>query len=242
MGLFKMAWVKICGITNEEDAIITAELGSDALGFILSTDSPRRVEPGKAYEIILAVKNRLASFKGKKVPAFAGVFVNEEADTVIKTAKELGLDFIQFSGDETVGYMQKIRKLAAGMNIKLIKLIRVKKDISTFETISAQMQKFKKEADYFLLDTCKENIYGGTGKRFDWQIVRGLSSLYPVILAGGLGSENVAGAINIVKPFGVDASTRLESAPGKKDMMKVKNFIKNASGRIGEGHGKSQKY
>ena len=196
-----MVWVKICGITNKEDAIITAELGSDALGFILSTDSPRRVEPGKAYEIILAVKNRLAGFKDKEVPSFAGVFVNEEVGTVVKTAKRLGLDFIQFSGDEKVDYMQKIRKLAVGMNIKIIKLIRVKKDISTFKTISAQMQEFKKEADYFLLDTCKENIYGGTGSCFDWQIARGLSSLYPVILAGGLNSENVTGAMNIVKPF-----------------------------------------
>jgi phosphoribosylanthranilate isomerase len=237
-----MVWVKICGITNKEDAIITAELGSDALGFILSTDSPRRIEPGKAYEIILAVKNRLAGFKDKEVPSFAGVFVNEEVGTVVKTAEELGLDFIQFSGDEKVNYMQKIKKLAAGKNIKLIKLIRVKKDISTFETISAQMQDFKKEVDYFLLDTCKENIYGGTGKIFDWQIVRGLSSLFPVILAGGLDSENVGGAINTVRPFGVDASTRLEIAPGQKDMIKVKNFIKNASGRIGEDYGKSQKY
>jgi len=90
------------------------------------------------------------------------------------------------------------------------------------------MLEFKKAADFFLLDTFKDNIYGGTGKSFNWEPVKGLSQDFPVILAGGLDCKNVTEAIQIVKPFGIDASTKLEESPGKKDIRKVEIFIKNA--------------
>jgi phosphoribosylanthranilate isomerase len=221
-----MVWIKICGITNEEDAIKIASLGADALGFILSTESARKIEPGKAREIILATKDKFINKRDKKSPSFVGVFVNENIGKVTEITEKLGLDYIQLSGDETPDYLKKIKK--HNKNIKLIKLIRVKDNISSFAVISKQMLEFKKTADFFLLDAFKENIYGGTGKSFNWEIVKGLNKDFPVILAGGLDCENVTEAIQIVKPFGIDASTKLEESPGKKDIRKVEIFIKNA--------------
>ncbi|MCL4417020.1 MAG: phosphoribosylanthranilate isomerase [Actinobacteria bacterium] len=228
-----MVWIKICGITNEEDALKISDLGADALGLIFSTKSARKIESGRAKEITSAVKDKFINKRfpplrrpNKKEPSFVGVFVNEDIDRVIEITKKLGLDYVQLSGDETPDYLKKIKK--HNKNIKLIKLIRVKDNVSSFAAISKQMLKFKKTADLFLLDTFKENIYGGTGKSFNWEIVKGLSKDFPVILAGGLDCENVAGAIQIVKPFGIDASTKLEESPGKKDIGKVEIFIKNA--------------
>ena len=225
-----MVWIKICGITNEEDALKIASLGADALGFILSTESARKIESDKAKELILATKDKFINVRDKMRPSFVGVFVNENMGKVTEIAEKLGLDYIQLSGDETLDYLKKIKK--HNKNIKLIKLVRVKDNVSSFAVISKQMLEFKKVADFFLLDTFKDNIYGGTGKNFNWELVKGLSQEYPVILAGGLDCENVAEAIQIVKPFGIDASTRLEESPGKKDIRKVEIFIKNAFKKV----------
>ncbi|MBU4293562.1 MAG: phosphoribosylanthranilate isomerase [Actinobacteria bacterium] len=221
-----MVWIKICGITNEEDALKIASLGADALGFILSTESARKIEPDKAKELIRATKDKFINIRDKMRPSFVGVFVNENIGKVTEIAEKLGLDYIQLSGDETLYYLKKIKK--HNKNIKLIKLVRVKDNVPSFAAISKQMLEFKKIADFFLLDTFNENIYGGTGKSFNWELVKGLSQEYPVILAGGLDCGNVTEAIQIVKPFGIDASTRLEESPGKKDIRKVEIFIKNA--------------
>ncbi|MCG2789107.1 MAG: phosphoribosylanthranilate isomerase [Actinomycetia bacterium] len=221
-----MVWIKICGITNEEDALKIASLGADALGFILSTESARKIEPDKAKELIRATKDKFINIRDKMRPSFVGVFVNENIGKVTEIAEKLGLDYIQLSGDETLDYLKKIKK--HNKNIKLIKLVRVKDNVPSFAAISKQMLEFKKIADFFLLDTFNENIYGGTGKSFNWELVKGLSQEYPVILAGGLDCGNVTEAIQIVKPFGIDASTRLEESPGKKDIRKVEIFIKNA--------------
>ena len=223
-------WIKICGITNIADALEISKLGVDALGFILSTDSPRKINTGKAKEIILSVKKNFLNLPNKKIPLFAGVFVNETTDKVIETAGDLSLDFLQFSGEENVEYMYKIKK--HNKNFKLIKLIRIKAGNLTFNNSAEKMRDFKDVADYFLLDTFAENIYGGSGKTFDWKVLKGMISSCPIILAGGLDGENVAEAISTLKPFGVDASSKLEKYPGKKDIKKVKNFIKNALGRV----------
>ncbi len=232
-----MVWIKICGITNEEDALKIASLGVDALGFVLSTDSARRIKPEKAEEIILAIKDEFKNDKftedkfinvqDKIRPSFVGVFVNEDIGKVMEIAAKLGLDYIQLSGDETLDYLKKIKRHYK--NIKLIKTIRVKDrdDDSFFTAISKQIPEFKKAADFFLLDTFRDNIYGGTGKSFSWDLVKGLSREYPVILAGGLDCENIAEAIKTVNPFGIDASSKLEISPGKKDIKKVEIFIKN---------------
>ncbi|MCL4378574.1 MAG: phosphoribosylanthranilate isomerase [Actinobacteria bacterium] len=163
----------------------------------------------------------------KKQPSMVGVFVNEDINKVLSITKELGFDYIQLSGNESVEYLKEIKK--HNKIIKLIKLIRIKNNSLFNKTISDKIQDFKNYADFFLLDTFKNNIYGGTGEPFNWMFVENWGQEIPVILAGGLDSENVAGAIKIVKPFGVDASTRLEKSPGKKDIKKVDLFIKNAA-------------
>lgn len=223
-----MVWIKICGITNEDDAIKISNLGANALGFILSTESVRKINPGRAKDITLALTDGFKNGRIKKLPSLAGVFVNEDINKVLEIAEELGLGYIQLSGDETIAYLKEIKK--HNKNIKLIKLIRIKDDVSSVESIFNRMQDFKRYADFFLLDTFKENIYGGTGESFNWKIVKNWGHEFPVILAGGLDCENAAGAIQIVKPFGVDASTRLEKSPGKKDIEKVGMFIKKLIG------------
>lgn len=222
-----MVWIKICGITNEDDAIKISNLGANALGFILSTESVRKINPGRAKEIMLALADRFKNGQIKKLLSLVGVFVNEDINKVLEIAEELRLDYIQLSGDETIAYLKEIKK--HNRNIKLIKLIRIKSDFLSTETMFNRIQDFKKYADFFLLDTFKENIYGGTGESYNWRIVKNWGQEFPVILAGGLDCENVAEAIQIVKPFGVDASTRLEKSPGKKDIKKVGIFIKNAA-------------
>ena len=221
-----MVWIKICGITNTEDALKIACLGADALGFVLSTDSPRKIKASKAKEIIITVKEKFMDLPGYKLPSFAGIFVNETIEAVTKAADKLELDFMQFCGNEDAEYMLKVKKKFK--NIKLIKMIRIKEYILSIKSLIPQLQEYKNTVDYFLLDTYKENFYGGMGISFNWELVKGLSREFSVILAGGLDSKNVSEAIKTVKPFGIDASTRLEESPGKKDITKVEIFIKNA--------------
>lgn len=218
-----MVWVKICGITDIEDAVKISNLGADALGFISFSQSPRRIEPLKAKKIMLSIKSALK--EKAKIPAFVGVFVNEKVKKVIEISKDIDLDYIQLSGDEDLDYLKRIKDKVG--NIKIIKLVRIKED-SLIEYIYKKLYELRDEADYFLLDTFKKNMYGGTGQPFNWDMVRTLSSKFPIILAGGLDHQNVKEAIRIVKPFGVDASTRLELYAGKKNIKKVKLFIKNA--------------
>ena len=214
-----MVWVKICGITNTGDAVKISSLGADAVGFILSTNSPRRISNEKAKDIIKALEG--CKNKVSKV----GVFVNEDVSKILQDAYELGLDYIQLSGDEDGWYLKEIKKNCE--NIKLIKSIRVKSDInSAYKKVSKKINELGELADFVLLDSYRKNIYGGTGISFNWDIIKDYSREIPIILSGGLDDENVARAINIVKPFGVDASSKLESYPGKKDLGKVKRFVK----------------
>jgi len=275
-----MVWVKICGITNEEDAKKISDLGVDALGFILSTDSPRRVSLDRVEEIIKSLKNKGKKGKCKdgSIISIVGVFVNEEVKKVLEIAGEINLDYIQFSGDEDKNYLKKIgagigrvcigsstdkKELSATENnnsinvinnlkvsskgIKIIKSIRIKDNIVTKEStgvknspninmkndtlhigkyISESMESLRKLVDFFLFDTFKKGVYGGTGESFNWDILKNLSQKFPIILSGGLDARNVGQAIDKVRPFGVDASSRLEVYPGKKDLEKVERFIR----------------
>lgn len=277
-----MVWVKICGITNEEDAKKISGLGVDALGFILSTDSPRRVDVEKVKKIIESLKSKGKKGKCKdgSVVSTVGVFVNEEVEKVLEIAEELDLDYIQFSGDEDKDYLKKIgsgigricirsstdkKELAATENnnainvinslkvsskgIKIIKSIRIKDNIVTKESIGVKdspninmkndalrigkyisegMESLRELVDFFLFDTFKKDVYGGTGESFNWGIIENLSQKFPIILSGGLDARNVKQAINKVKPFGVDASSGLEVYPGKKNLEKVERFVKIA--------------
>jgi len=213
-----MVWIKICGITNLEDAKSISELKVDAMGFVLSADGPRKVEIITAYRIIEALRT------GENKISMVGVFVNEEIRKVLNDYRSLRLDYIQLSGDEDMDYLKDLKEKAK--DIKIIKSIRIKNKSESYRAkINKKVDKLKEYADFILMDSYSKNVYGGTGVSFNWDIVKDYYREIPVILSGGLDAENVREAVDIVKPFGVDASSKLEIYPGKKDIDKVTKFI-----------------
>lgn len=199
--------VKVCGITNLEDALLAVESGADAVGFIFYEKSPRYISLKAASRI------------SKELPPFVtvvGVFVNESPDKVNTAIKEAGLDCVQFHGDETPEACE-----AAGA--KVIKAFRIKdrKDINAIRNYYVSA---------YLLDTYKEGVPGGTGETFNWEIASEAKKMGRIILSGGLNPDNIADAVRQVEPYGVDVSSGVEIKPGKKDPEKVKRFIELAKG------------
>jgi len=200
-----MVKVKICGITNLDDALLAVDAGADALGFVFYGASPRNVSPDQAAEII------------RRLPPFlqtVGLFVNESAQTVNETAERCGLDIVQLHGEEPPEYCAAIRR-------RVLKALRVK-DSSSLDTI----KEYRVAA--ILLDAWSPKARGGTGETFNWDIAAAAATQGRIILAGGLTPENVADAIRQVRPYGVDVSSGVEAAPGKKDPIKVRKFISKA--------------
>jgi len=199
--------VKICGITNYKDAEAACDFGADALGFVFSK-SPRKISPEKAREII------------RRLPPYVtavGVFVNERKERVLEIAGYCRLDRIQLHGDESLDYCKYLKKY-----YKIIKAIRVggRESLKTLNDHGV---------DAILLDTYVKGMSGGTGQKFDWDIaVKAGKTKTPLILSGGLDVNNIEGAIRKVRPYAVDASSGLESAPGKKDHGLMKKFIEKA--------------
>lgn len=199
-----MVRVKICGITNLEDALMTVEAGADALGFVFFQGSPRHISPDAAAAII------------RRLPPFVqtvGLFVNEEPETVNTIADQCGLDLVQLHGDESPEYCTAIKR-------RIIKAFRVK-DASSLNA----MVNYPVAA--CLLDAWSPAARGGTGTTFNWDIAAGVASTRQIILAGGLTPDSVAAAIASVKPYAVDVSSGVESAPGKKDAGLVARFIRS---------------
>jgi phosphoribosylanthranilate isomerase len=201
-----MTKIKICGITNKPDAVAASELGVDMLGFVFYNKSKRYITPALAEDVI----NEIPPFIAR-----VGVFVDETKENVVKAAEDAGLDMLQFHGNETPGYCASFMP-----DYKVIKAFRLRskddlKKVNSYDT------------DYYLFDTYDSDCAGGTGKRFDWSLLKDFELLKPVILSGGLNPDNVKRAIEEVAPFAVDASSGIESAPGKKDIRPLKNFIEN---------------
>jgi phosphoribosylanthranilate isomerase len=201
--------IKICGITNTEDAGVAVAAGADALGFVMYRKSPRWVEPTVARSIIAGL------------PPFVfpvGVFVNEEAERVRALMDECGFALAQLHGDESALYCQNLGRPA-------LKALRLK-DRGTFLALA----EFQGRANVrgVLIDAFSDQAYGGTGKTVDWTLAQEAARLIPIILAGGLTPTNVAEAIAQVRPYGVDVSSGVEQSPGKKDPNKVKAFIQAA--------------
>jgi phosphoribosylanthranilate isomerase len=198
-------FIKICGITNLEDAQSAVEAGADALGFVFA-ESPRKIEQKRAKEII-------SNIKGKAL--CIGVFVNEPLGKVEGTAKYCGLDAVQLHGDESPEYCSNIE---VG---KVIKAFRIK-DEASLKLIKGYDMVFA-----YLLDTFSKERYGGTGRTFDWNIAVKAKPLgKPIILSGGLNLANIKEAIKVVRPYGVDISSSIESGPGKKDIGQMERIIK----------------
>jgi phosphoribosylanthranilate isomerase len=201
--------VKICGITNVEDAEVAVWAGADALGFVMYPKSPRFVEPAVVRAIIAGL------------PPFAlpvGVFVNEESEKVRALMDECGLALAQLHGDESAQYCQNLGRPA-------LKAIRLK-DRGGFLALA----EFHGQANVrgVLIDAFSDHAYGGTGQTVDWTLAQEAAQSAPIILAGGLNPGNVAQAVQMVRPYGVDVSSGVEQSPGKKDPDKVKAFIQSA--------------
>jgi len=203
-----MLKVKICGITNLEDALLAEKLETDMIGFIFYRKSPRYLSSVKAERIIAAL-----SPLTRKV----GVFVNEPAEKLLRTAGRLKLDFVQLAGDENNAYVKKIQK-----QIPVIKAFRVGED---FQLPLLQ----KSPAALNLADTRADGLYGGSGKSFDWQKLTSLKGDERLILAGGIGAENLREAYEILQPVAVDLTSSVEARPGKKDAVKLKQFFEVAN-------------
>ena len=202
----KQVKVKVCGMTSLKDALNAVEGGADAVGFIFYKKSLRSVTMKTVREIVL------------ELPPFVdtvGVFVDETAEQINKIADYCNLDIIQLHGDESPTFCKKIRR-------KVIKAFRIK-----------DMQSVKKLSSFqvsgFLLDTFSENLHGGTGKVFDWNLALPAKKFGPVIMAGGLTPNNVQQAVRQIRPYGVDVCSGVESEPGIKDHKKVRAFLKNAN-------------
>jgi phosphoribosylanthranilate isomerase len=207
-----MVWVKICGTTNLEDAQAAVDAGADALGFVFA-QSPRRVEPAVAGQIAQSLPERV-----EKV----GVFVNETAERIGEIAREAGLTAVQLHGDESPEFAHQ---MASGG-------LRVFKAIPVRGGFAAPMIAFAEKGGVngILLDTAAARR-GGTGQSFDWHAVAEhmpeLGAIR-VIVAGGLTPLNVARAIRVLRPWGVDVVSGVEREPGKKDHEKVRAFVKAA--------------
>ncbi len=201
--------IKICGITNAEDAHLAVDAGADALGFIFYPQSPRFVE----IQVVKSIVNQLPPFV---LPI--GVFVNEEQSMVQNVMDVCGLALAQLHGEESPAYCESLGH-------SVLKGIRLR-DRSSFLALA----EYKGRAGVrgFVLDAFSESEYGGTGKVADWDLAAEAAKAAPILLAGGLSSENVQEAIQKVQPYGVDVSSGVEVSPGLKDPVKVQAFIRAA--------------
>ncbi len=208
-----MTEIKICGITNLEDASIAAACGVNALGFIFYEKSPRHVTPEKAREIIKRLPDEITK---------VGVFVNHDAQQVQRTVEFCGLDLVQLHGDESPEYCLQFP------SFRLIKGIapRGKDDLR-------RMRSYQVRA--ILVDAYDPLRRGGTGRRSDWGLALKVKETHPLILAGGLSIDTIQEAIDTVAPDAVDVNSGVESAPGKKDHHKVKAIIDLIRQLGGEG-------
>ncbi|HYH87191.1 MAG TPA: phosphoribosylanthranilate isomerase [Pyrinomonadaceae bacterium] len=199
-----MTLVKICGITNAEDALAAVEAGAGLLGFNFYAKSPRYVSPMDARRIVERLPEGV---KG------VGVLVNEDAEAVERIASEAGITTVQLHGDETPEFCSNLRGLS------VIKALRVGKDFRVEDT-----SKF--ETDAVLLDAYVKNFRGGTGHTFDWSIARRTREVVlRLYLAGGLSAENVAEAVKSVRPYAVDVCSGVETAPGRKSFQLMRRFV-----------------
>lgn len=203
--------VKICGLTRLEDALAAARLGAHALGFVFYSRSPRNVTPARAAEIV------------RRLPPFVtsvGLFVNAGDQEVARVLNEVPLDLLQFHGEESREYCGQFRK-------PFVKALRVRPGVDLLQ----YAHQFE-GARGLLLDAFVEGRHGGTGAGFDWDLIPSGLPL-PVVLSGGLSSGNIAAAIRRVRPWAVDVSSGVESAPGVKDAQKMADFfqgVRNADG------------
>ncbi len=199
--------VKICGITRLADARYCAAAGADFLGFIQHPDSPRYIEPAAARDIIDWVYG----------PKAVGVFVNRSADEINSAVDEAGFALAQLHGDESP-------EACAEIAVPVVKAFRIGSRTRP-DDLTALFERYRDVADYFLLDSRSDAVFGGSGMTFDWRIVANASGVNPFFVAGGIRATNVAEAVRATCPFGVDVSSGVEASPGVKEFEKIDAFF-----------------
>ena len=199
-----MIRVKICGIKTLPDALTAAEAGTDLLGFNFYAKSRRFIEARVCAEITYILKRGYPSIQ------LVGVFVNSSIEDINKIMKLCGLDLAQLHGDEPV-------EMVSALDGKAFK---------AFRGVPVDVERFARNASpAFLVDASVEGLYGGSGVTADWNAAAELAKRYPLLLAGGLNQDNVAEAVQHVKPWGVDVASGVEVSPGQKDPDKIKAFV-----------------
>ena len=199
--------IKICGITRLADARYCAAAGADYLGFIQHPESPRYIDPAAAKDIIDWVYG----------PQAVGVFVNRSADDVNAAVERAGFALAQLHGDESP-------EVCADVSVPVIKAFRIGDD-TTPEDVANFFDLYRGVADYFLLDSRADAVFGGSGTAFDWSVAASQPDKERTFLAGGIHAGNVADAVHAVVPFAVDVSSGVESSPGIKEFEKIDAFF-----------------
>lgn len=208
-----MTQVKICGITDAATARAAAEAGADFLGLVLAT-SRRQLSPEQARKIGDAVRAH------GNPPKMVGVFVNLPAAGVNRLAADIGLDYVQLSGDENWDYCKEIKR-------PVIKTVHISGGMAVTDVIDEIAAGYRVLGGHGfipLLDTGTGKAYGGTGVTFDWELAETVAAKHGIIIAGGLDPENVGELVRTVKPWGVDVSSGVETG-GRKDIVKIRKFI-----------------
>jgi phosphoribosylanthranilate isomerase len=208
--------VKICGITNLEDAQAALDAGADLLGFNFYAKSPRFVSPGVAYAIVERIRS------SHRVPTLIGVFVNSGLEEVQSILQAVNLDLAQLHGDEPPEFLEQLN----GCGFKALRPIST----GDAEANAARYILHGSKEPTLLVDAYRKDQYGGTGHVGDWSIAAKLAQRYPILLAGGLTLENVAEAVRQVKPWGVDVASGVEASPRRKDVEKMREFVAQAKG------------
>jgi len=233
-----MIFVKICGLTCLEDARCAVEAGADLLGFILYPKSPRYIPPAQIAPITAALRELAPEV------VTVGVFVNETPQAMARALDEAGLDLAQLSGDETPDHLRALQGRAykavreAAHAAAWLSAGRSPEDRSQESGVRSQETEYAiRNTQYeiqnrpeLLLDANHPTLYGGSGMRADESLAAALSRQCRLLLAGGLTPDNVADAIRVARPWGVDVSSGVERAPGHKDHAKVRAFIAAAKG------------
>lgn len=211
-----MTWLKICGTTSLRDAQLSLAAGANALGFIFAP-SPRQIEPAAAAEIVCELRGEIESI---------GVFVNQTPEQVAEIARSMALAGVQLHGDEPAGSLPEFRRLLGGR--KIIKTLSAS-GVQNGEIDPAAYLAARDFLDAILLDSSTAQQRGGTGANFDWKALLPFADeirrRMPLILAGGLNSDNVVQAIEVLQPWGVDVVSGVESSPGIKDETKLRQFV-----------------
>lgn len=204
-----MVRVKICGITNLEDALCTVEEGADAVGFVFFEKSKRYISVSKAREI------------SRSLPPFVfrvGVFVNEKIEKIVQIREEVKLNAVQLHGNEDVEFCNQLSNKTI-----VIKAVGIGEEEDVIEALNYK--------NFTVLFDTKTSYHGGSGKNFDWNLlVPYVHEFNYFIVSGGLNPENVGEAVKLLSPFAVDVSSGVEKSPGKKDRSKIEAFIKKAKG------------